>query len=128
MEINNNVQVDSNYEFGVGETAFYKCIAGYVRADSMGSNIATCQLDGSWSAAFIVCIDDNECSEDSTNDCPENSNCVNIDGGYTCECNDNYKPSGVGDSFECIGNYSDILIKIIGLSINLFLVWRAVSL
>ena len=37
-----------------------------------------------------MCYDIDECRHASLNICPENSNCVNTDGSYTCVCHDGF--------------------------------------
>ena len=44
-----------------------------------------------------------------TDDCSENAICDNIDGFYTCTCNDGYD----GDGVQCSGNYVYIINNIV---------------
>ena len=45
--------------------------------------------DGVWSHSLPTSVDVNEC-EGSTHDCSSSARCVNIDGGFKCECNSGY--------------------------------------
>ena len=44
----------------------------------------------------IPSIDFDECLNDAS-DCADNADCTNIDGSYTCRCQDGY----IGDGISC---------------------------
>ena len=46
---------------------------------------------------FITLLDIDECLNDDDNNCSENGNCTNTEGGYNCTCNIGY----AGDGFNC---------------------------
>ena len=50
---------------------------------------------------LLLFTDINECIE-GTDECDTNAACINIDGSYTCDCNDGYG----GDGFTCEGKTS----------------------
>ena len=50
--------------------------------------------------------DIDECSQSDLNDCDENAQCSNINGGFNCNCNAGYQGSGV----QCAGNWSRKLL------------------
>ena len=44
------------------------------------------------------CADKDECAS-GTHNCDKNAACLNIDGGFTCTCNEGYS----GDGVNCTG-------------------------
>ena len=61
-------------------------------SDTFGSS---CDLGyfsvGIYSGDYQACFDFDECKHASLNSCPENSDCVNTDGSYTCACKDGFE-------------------------------------
>lgn len=51
-----------------------------------------------------ITVDIDECST-GLNNCHDNADCNNTDGGFECHC----KPGYVGDGFICIGECRDTL-------------------
>ena len=49
---------------------------------------------------FYLCIDIDECSEESSNECDVNAECTNTEGS-TCKCRDGY----VGNGEICSGKH-----------------------
>ena len=51
----------------------------------------------------VTCIDVDECSSPSLNNCHGNAACSNVIGGFTCACNTGYQGNGVEctDVNEC---------------------------
>ena len=48
------------------------------------------------------CLNINECSSDKLNDCPDNSDCANNDGSYTCRCRNGFVMAiDTGDTKKC---------------------------
>lgn len=66
---------------------------GYLNVPNVASAYPLCQHD--------VVFDSNECSSDP---CHEDATCLDLDGSYTCECNDGF----VGDGFSCKNHNSTL--------------------
>jgi hypothetical protein len=73
-----------------------------VNSDWMTTGVEyTCDCNAGWVKDGDVCVDINECA-DPTICADVRSHCVNNDGGYTCECNDNAEAvSDVGTETIC---------------------------
>ena len=50
-------------------------------------------------AFFVIFLDIDECSSESTNDCNINANCTNTPGSYNCHCDSGFS----GDGKNCTG-------------------------
>lgn len=56
-----------------------------------GAETYECKCDDGYSVnSNYKCADVDECSNPSLNNCPENSDCVNEEGSYSCICKENY--------------------------------------
>ena len=49
---------------------------------------------------FVLLLDINECEDLTFNNCPENTNCQNLHGNYTCNCKAGFQENGS----SCEGN------------------------
>lgn len=54
-------------------------------------------------------LDVNECDEWP---CGDNTECVNIDGGYSCQCVDGYTRGSDNSSTSCVGRYKSFTAEL----------------
>ena len=55
---------------------------------------------------FLLCSDVDECSNDSTNPCDDNAECINTPSSYKCVCDNGY----TGNGKFCDGKQSKIAV------------------
>ena len=56
---------------------------------------------------FCLCIDIDECSEKSSNECDVNAECANTEGSFTCKCRDGY----LGNGEICSGKHGLYVLR-----------------
>lgn len=82
-----------------------QCVHGICK--TTGVRTYKCDCDEGYSVSSGgKCVDVNECSNASLNNCNKNSVCINEDGSYSCVCKDNYSGSEClpdNRTRECIG-------------------------
>ena len=90
-----------------GEDVFtgYTCACrdGYKARDDLaqdGSAAYIADVEGQETA----CVDIDECSDDSLNDCDDNATCDNQSGNYVCFCNNGYSIQGINKNDYYFGD------------------------
>ncbi|KAH9505774.1 hypothetical protein Btru_055751, partial [Bulinus truncatus] len=74
--------------FYYGEFCSQSCACNSNNANSCNNVNGTCSCKSQWRGTDCT-TDVDECQENTYN-CPNNSHCTNVNGGYTCDCNSGY--------------------------------------
>ncbi len=58
-----------------------------------GGGVAQCICDGGWTGPGNICVNENECT-DNTHNCDTNASCSDTQGSFECSCNEYYAGDG----------------------------------
>merc|ERR1712003_504184 len=89
---NGNIECPIKWSHCVSDNAGWgECVCddGFTRAD---------KINPADNSTYWICEDNDECASPDTNNCHENAECTNNDGGYSCACVGEYS----GDGENCI--------------------------
>ena len=76
-----------------GNECSSNCTCNETNTASCNPVDGSCDCESGWSGEECE-TDIDECEDDSI--CPQNSECINIDGGYECDCGIGYLPTSNG--------------------------------
>ncbi|XP_052274481.1 uncharacterized protein LOC127874294 isoform X2 [Dreissena polymorpha] len=91
---NDNATCTKCTNWTYGENCSTKCKCNVTNTESCNPTNGTCTCLNGWHGG--LCYDDvNECNSNS-NVCPKNSQCINLSGSFTCECDAGYLKNSSG--------------------------------